>query len=253
MDCGPASLKSLLEGFGIPVSYGRLREACQTDVDGTSIDTIEEIACDLGLAAEQVMVPPDHLVLPSADMLPAMVVVRLPSGFTHFIVVWRLHGRWVQVMDPAAGRTWMTTTRFLEQVYVHSQPVPVAGYREWSTSEDFLRPLRDRHRRLGCLRELASRTEQAASDPSWQVMASLDAATTMVESLRRAGGIARGQQAAKAITFFFDEWQKTHDPKLMPERCWRALPTERRSSEGEEQILLRGAVALRVEGLYADA
>src|SRR6266478_5735067 len=57
--------------------------------------------------------------------------VRLPSGFTHFIVVWRLHGRWVQVMDPAAGRTWMTTTRFLEQVYVHSQPVPVAGYREW--------------------------------------------------------------------------------------------------------------------------
>jgi hypothetical protein len=33
MDCGPASLKCLLEGFQIPVSYGRLREACQTDVD----------------------------------------------------------------------------------------------------------------------------------------------------------------------------------------------------------------------------
>ena len=25
MDCGPAALKSILEGFGIPVSYGRLR------------------------------------------------------------------------------------------------------------------------------------------------------------------------------------------------------------------------------------
>jgi len=36
MDCGPASLKCLLEGFGVPVSYGRLREACQTSVDGTS-------------------------------------------------------------------------------------------------------------------------------------------------------------------------------------------------------------------------
>jgi ATP-binding cassette subfamily B protein len=35
MDCGPAALKCLLEGFGIPVSYGRLREACQTDVDGS--------------------------------------------------------------------------------------------------------------------------------------------------------------------------------------------------------------------------
>jgi len=28
MDCGPAALKCLLEGFGITVNYGRLREAC---------------------------------------------------------------------------------------------------------------------------------------------------------------------------------------------------------------------------------
>src|SRR5258705_483250 len=28
MDCGPATLKCLLEGFGVPISYGRLREAC---------------------------------------------------------------------------------------------------------------------------------------------------------------------------------------------------------------------------------
>ena len=33
MDCGPASLKAVLEGFGISASYGRLREACQTDVE----------------------------------------------------------------------------------------------------------------------------------------------------------------------------------------------------------------------------
>ena len=46
MDCGPATLKCLLEGFGISVSYGRLREACQTDVDGTSIDTLEDIQRD---------------------------------------------------------------------------------------------------------------------------------------------------------------------------------------------------------------
>ena len=38
-DCGPACLAALLRGFGIDASYGRLREACQTDVDGTSIDT----------------------------------------------------------------------------------------------------------------------------------------------------------------------------------------------------------------------
>src|ERR687896_279619 len=89
MDCGPATLKSLLEGFAIPVSYGRLREACQIDLDGTSIDTMEEVAAQLGLEAEQVVVPADHLLAPAARNLPAIVVVRHPSGLTHFIVAWR--------------------------------------------------------------------------------------------------------------------------------------------------------------------
>src|SRR5512142_2698507 len=87
MDCGPAALKCLLEGFGIPVSYGRLREACQTDVDGTSIDTIEELLGQLGLEAEQVMMPVDHVLLPDAGTLPAMIAVRLPNILAHFVVL----------------------------------------------------------------------------------------------------------------------------------------------------------------------
>src|ERR1700687_5214771 len=104
MDCGPASLKCLAEGFRIPVSYGRLREACQTDVDGTSIDTMEVIANQLGLDAEQVMIPVDHLLLDEAHVLPALVVVRLPSGETHFVVVWGRAFGFVQIMDPGSGR-----------------------------------------------------------------------------------------------------------------------------------------------------
>jgi ABC-type bacteriocin/lantibiotic exporter with double-glycine peptidase domain len=49
MDCGPASLKCLLEGFGISISYPRLQEACQTDIDGTSINAIEQIDVRLGI------------------------------------------------------------------------------------------------------------------------------------------------------------------------------------------------------------
>ena len=101
MDCGPASLKALLEGYGIAINYGRLRESCQTDVDGTSIDTIEDIACDLGLDAIQLIVPADHLLLTQTDALPALVVIRLPNGLTHFVVAWRTVGQFVQVMDPS--------------------------------------------------------------------------------------------------------------------------------------------------------
>lgn len=101
MDCGPASLKCLLEGHGIPVSYGRLREACQTDVDGTSIDAIEVVANQLGLDAQQVMLPLDHLFLEEARALPAMVVTRRSDGAAHFVVIWSRRGPWLQVMDPA--------------------------------------------------------------------------------------------------------------------------------------------------------
>ncbi len=117
LDCGPAALKCLLEGFGIPVNYGRLREACQTDVDGTSIDTLEDVARQLGLAVEQVMMPVDHLFSPGLPSLPALLVMRLPAGHPHFWVVWRTHDAFVQVMDPASGRRWLTQTRLLQEVY----------------------------------------------------------------------------------------------------------------------------------------
>src|SRR4051812_18513804 len=55
-DCGPAALKAMLEGFGVRAGYARLREVCRTDVDGTSVDRLEQVANELGLDAEQVVV-----------------------------------------------------------------------------------------------------------------------------------------------------------------------------------------------------
>ena len=57
MDCGPAALKAYVEGHGVSVSYGRLREACQTDVDGAAIETLHAIAVELGVPVEQVLLP----------------------------------------------------------------------------------------------------------------------------------------------------------------------------------------------------
>ena len=152
MDCGPAALKCLLEGSGIPVSYGRLREACQTDLDGTSIDVIESVAGQLGLAAEQVMVPCEYLWLPQAQTLPAMVVVRCPDGFTHFVVVWRRLGPWLQVMDPASGRRWVHRGRFAHEVFQHRMPVDADDWAAWAVSEENLAVLHGRLHALGAAR-----------------------------------------------------------------------------------------------------
>jgi predicted double-glycine peptidase len=200
MDCGPAALTCLLEGFGITVSYGRLREACQTDVDGTSIDMLEEAAVQLGLEAEQVMLPVDHVLLPEALALPAVAIVRLPSGVTHFVVAWRRHGRVVQLMDPAIGRRWPTGTRFLHELYIHTMPIPANTWRTWAGTEECVGALRRRMAQVGLsARLMTDLVEAALTDPGWRPLAALDASTRMVAAVVRAGGLRRGRQASRLL------------------------------------------------------
>ena len=234
MDCGPAALKSLLEGFGIHASYGRLREACQTDVDGTSIDTMEEVARQLGLDAEQIMLPLDHLLLPQACALPAIVVVVLPSGITHFVVVWKRHGGLLQLMDPATGRRWITCQRFLDDVYIGKTPVPAAGWREWAGSKPSLDAMRYRLRKIG-IRQ-SSLLDAAIADPSWHKLAALDAAIRLVNSMVESGGVRGGRQAQRLLERFLE------DDRLIPAEYWSVQP------RGKDELLLRGAVLVRVRG-----
>ena len=242
MDCGPASLKCLLEGFGIPVSYGRLREACQTDVDGTSIDTIEEAAVQLGLDAEQIMVPADHVLLPESQTLPAIIVVHLANGVTHFVVAWQRHGPLVQLMDPGTGRRWIATRRFFEEIYIHTQPVPAPDWRDWAGSDQFLGPLRRRLADLGASgRDADRQIERALGDSSWRGIAALDAAARMVKSLIRSGGLRKGRHAALVVEEFVAR------PESIPQDYWSV----RRASDApgaEDQLLMRGAVLVHVRG-----
>ena len=233
MDCGPAALKSLLEGFGIPVNYGRLREACQTGVDGTSIDTIEEIANQLGLQAEQIMLPRDHVLMDEARALPAIAVVVLPNGVTHFVIVWRKFGRFVELMDPAVGRRWVSAARFLSDLYVHKQRVAAEDWREYAGSEDFLAPLR---RRLHSL-EIGGDNLVAAtvSDPGWRSLAALDAGVRMLASLVDSGAIDRGPESARVLEEFLKR------DETIPEHYWSVRP----DSDG---LILQGAVLVRALG-----
>jgi ATP-binding cassette subfamily B protein len=253
MDCGPASLKCLIEGFGVRVSYGRLREACQTDVDGTSIDTMEEVAAQLGLDAEQVMVPADHLLAPESGSLPAIVIVRLANGLTHFVVVWRTHGRFVQVMDPGMGRRWMSREQLIGELYIHAATIPASAWREWVESDSFLNPLRRRLRELGALKgEIERSIESALGDESWRSMAALDAAARMTAAIVDAGGLSRGSAAARILGQFAERARREigGEQTTVPSNYWSVSPSEP-NEEGEEQLKVRGAVLVQVHGRRA--
>src|SRR5215472_10395140 len=169
MDCGPAALKALLEGFGISASYGRLREACQTDLDGSSIDALEETAVKLGLKATQSMAPADHLLVSKAGLLPALAVVRLPNGSTHFVVIWRRIGPLVLVMDPGAGRRWIPVRRLMAELYRHTQSIPAEAWAGWTQSAGFRRTIAHRMAALGL-------SAQIPATEDWRAVAALDAA-----------------------------------------------------------------------------
>ena len=241
MDCGPAALKSLLAGFGIRVSYGRLREACQTDVDGTSIDTLEEIANHLGLEAQQIMLPADHVLLPAAEALPALTVVRLPNGLTHFVVIWRTHGRFVQVMDPGVGRRWLSQERLLQDLYLHEQAVAMDDWIEWASADGFCDPLRQR---LRDLRIDAARIEQllqsALENAHWRALAALDAAARMVASLVRNGGLTAGDEAAQMVMRF----SAADAAARIPQAFWSVWA----DSDDAETLWFKGAVLVQALG-----
>jgi ABC-type bacteriocin/lantibiotic exporter with double-glycine peptidase domain len=247
MDCGPAALKCLLEGFGLPASYGRLREACQTAVDGTSIDTLEQVAGMLGLEVEQITLPRENLFLAAAAALPALVVVTLPGGLTHFVVMWRLQGGWVQVMDPARGRRWARARHLLGEVYLHDNRVAAGDFRGWAESEGFRDPLATRLRRLGVPR--APRlVDDALAVPGWHAVAALDAATRAGEALVDRGALPRSRAASAVKALYADARAVPPEEALVGQDLWAVRP----APDDADTLIVRGAIAVRVVGRRTD-
>jgi ATP-binding cassette subfamily B protein len=242
MDCGPAALEALLLGHGIHVSGGRLREACQTDVDGTSIDTLEEVAVQLGLEAEQVVIPADHVLLEEAHALPALAMVRLPDGASHFVVLWRQVAGWVQVMDPAVGRRWLRVEQVLRDLYIHEQEVPAEDWAEWADSEALRGPLAARMRALGLS------DDSARATPAGPRLAALDAALRMTAS-----AIPKRRPDASGLQVFLDALtdRVLATPGAIPDAFWGARPAA--EADGVPQVTLRGAVLLTVRGCVPPA
>ena len=153
---------------------------------------MEEVANQLGLQAEQLLLPVDHLFAPEAKALPALVVVVLPDGVTHFVVVWRRHGDFLQVMDPAVGRRWVSRQRFEGEIYRHAMTAAADNWREFAASAGSQALLNGRLKRLGVAKSSRkTQLDRALADESWRSLAALDAAIRLIQSLgaRRTGAL----------------------------------------------------------------
>ncbi len=136
MDCGPAALAALLGAHGLPTGVDALRGLCATDVDGTSIDDLEEVAERLGLEAEQVVVPLGQVLAAPHLYLPAILVTRTPNGYLHFVVAWRVRRGRVDVVDPAVGRRRLRVRDLHAEAFRHELLASADDWAEYALGED---------------------------------------------------------------------------------------------------------------------
>ncbi len=248
MDCGPAALKAVLEGFGTEVHYDVLRARCETDVDGTSISALARLGGELGLRSHEVLVSRDSFLLPQARCLPAIVVTRSGAGQLHFIVVWRIVAGWVQVMDPASGRRWLRRERFLETLPELPIPISQERFRRWVGSATAIDPLRARIRALGVgARRADTWLARTQADPTHRAFAALDAAVRMVRVLVDGAALSRGSEAARVLESVLAA-ARTEPEGAIPKYFWWAMEDPKLPGK----LLLRGSVIVHFEARPAE-
>ncbi|MFI5758503.1 peptidase domain-containing ABC transporter [Streptomyces sp. NPDC051569] len=102
-DCGAAALAMVFALHGKDIAIRELRDATATGRDGVSARRLLEVARAHGFHGRGMRVPLENL-----SDLPAGTI--LFWNFNHFVVLERVSGQWVHLVDPQHGRRRMSLT-----------------------------------------------------------------------------------------------------------------------------------------------
>lgn len=100
-DCGPACLASICAGYGLYIAITRIRQMAGTDKRGTNVLGMVDAATQLGFDVKGVKTDYESF---SLDIMPAIAHVLINKHISHYVVVQKISGAFVHVMDPAEGR-----------------------------------------------------------------------------------------------------------------------------------------------------
>jgi len=99
-DCGAACLASIGNHYKVHIPIAQIRQFSSTDLRGTNVLGLVQAAEKMGFLAKGVKAHVDSL--PNIP-LPAIAHVVLKNQLHHFVVIYQLTRRQVQLMDPAFG------------------------------------------------------------------------------------------------------------------------------------------------------
>ena len=96
-DCGAACLASVAAHYQLQLPLARIRQYAGTDKKGTNLLGLLEAAEKLGFEAKGVKGELEHL---AKIPLPAIAHVVLKNGLHHYVVIYSVTAKKVEVMDP---------------------------------------------------------------------------------------------------------------------------------------------------------
>lgn len=100
-DCGAACLASVAANYKLEIPIARIRQYAGTDKKGTNVLGMIEAAVKLGFEAKGVRGDYDSL---SKIPLPAIAHVIVKETLHHFMVIYKVTDKYIEVMDPATGK-----------------------------------------------------------------------------------------------------------------------------------------------------
>ncbi|MEH6306195.1 peptidase domain-containing ABC transporter [Olivibacter sp. CPCC 100613] len=100
-DCGAACLASVAAKYKLNLPVARIRQMAGTDKRGTNVLGIIEAAARIGLTAKGVKGPFESL---NKIGLPAIAHIVVKNALHHYVVIYKVTPKYIEVMDPADGK-----------------------------------------------------------------------------------------------------------------------------------------------------
>lgn len=110
-ECGSACLLSIIRYYGGNVSMERLLELTKTGKDGTNFCNISQAGLELGIMSKGYFIDKVSDLCNISRPFISQVVI---NNYHHFVVVYKIDGERVTIMDPAKGMVKQNIAEFLK-------------------------------------------------------------------------------------------------------------------------------------------
>lgn len=113
-DCGAACLASIGSHFGVNLPIAKIRQYANTDKRGTNVLGIIEAADKMGFTAKGVKGAMDAI---SKIPLPAIAHIIVKEQLHHYVVIYKVSKKKIEIMDPGTGKMTQYTYQDFEKTW----------------------------------------------------------------------------------------------------------------------------------------